>query len=37
MQLRTAFWGMVLCLCLTPILSAQDATKVDPNHYKVVS
>ena len=37
MQLRTALWGMVLCLCLTPILSAQDATKVDPKHYKVLS
>lgn len=29
--------GAVLCLCLTTILSAQDAVKVDPKHYSVLS
>lgn len=34
--------GLVLCavaagLCLAPIASAQDAVKVDPKHYSVVS
>jgi mannose-6-phosphate isomerase-like protein (cupin superfamily) len=28
---------VVTCVCLVPILSAQDAVKVDPNHYTVVS
>ena len=27
----------LLCACLVPILSAQDAVKVDPKHYSVVS
>jgi mannose-6-phosphate isomerase-like protein (cupin superfamily) len=27
----------VLCFCLTPILSAQDAVKVDSKHYTVVT
>ena len=26
-----------MCVCLAPILSAQDAVKVDPKHYTVVS
>jgi len=26
-----------MCLCLAPIVSAQDAVKVDPKHYTVVS
>jgi quercetin dioxygenase-like cupin family protein len=26
-----------LCLCFTPVLSAQDPVKVDPKHYSVVS
>jgi uncharacterized RmlC-like cupin family protein len=37
MQLRQVLYGVVLCLCLAPILSAQDAVKVDPKHYRVVS
>ena len=37
MQVRRALYGIILCLCLVPILSAQDATKADPKHYKVVS
>src|SRR5436305_14216439 len=30
-------FGAVLCLCVTPFLSAQDPVKVDPKHYSVVS
>ncbi len=37
MRVRIALYGVVLCVCLAPILSAQDAVKVDPNHYTVVS
>jgi len=37
MQVRLALCGVVLSLCLVPILSAQDAVKVDPKHYTVVS
>ena len=37
MRIPLALYGAVLCLCLAPILSAQDATKVDPKHYTVVS
>ena len=37
MRVPLALYGVVLCLCLVPILSAQDAAKVDPKHYTVVS
>ena len=37
MRLPLPLYGVVLCLCLAPILSAQDATKVDPKHYTVLS
>ncbi|HYN16228.1 MAG TPA: hypothetical protein VES66_10635 [Terriglobales bacterium] len=37
MRVTLALYGAVLCVCLTPILSAQDAAKVDPKHYTVVS
>ncbi len=37
MRLPLALCGVALCVCLTPILSAQDAVKVDPKHYTVVS
>jgi quercetin dioxygenase-like cupin family protein len=37
MPVRLALFGVVLCLCFVPILSAQDAAKVDPKHYTVVS
>jgi quercetin dioxygenase-like cupin family protein len=37
MRLPRALYGLVFCLCLAPILSAQDAVKVDPKHYTVVS
>jgi quercetin dioxygenase-like cupin family protein len=37
MRVPLVFYGAVLCVCLAPILSAQDAAKVDPKHYTVVS
>ena len=37
MRVRLALYAVVLCVCLAPILSAQDAAKVDPKHYTVVS
>ena len=37
MRVPLAFYGAVMCVCLAPILSAQDAAKVDPKHYTVVS
>src|SRR5881296_4042467 len=32
-----ALYGVSLCVCFAPILSAQDAANVDPKHYTVVS
>jgi quercetin dioxygenase-like cupin family protein len=32
-----AVYGVALCFCLAPIVSAQDAAKADPKHYTVVS
>ncbi len=37
MRVPLALYGAMLCLCLATILSAQDAAKVDPKHYTVVS
>ncbi len=38
MRERLALYGVVsVCLCLVPIVSAQDAVKVDPKHYTVMS
>ena len=37
MQVRLTLYGLVLCVCFVPILSAQDATKVDPTHYTVLT
>ena len=37
MRVRLTLYGVALCLCLAPILSAQDAVKVEPKHYTVVS
>jgi hypothetical protein len=37
MRVRIAVYGLALCFCLAPIVSAQDAVKVDPKHYTVVS
>ena len=37
MRVRLALFGAVLGFCLAPVLSAQDAVKVDPKHYTVVT
>jgi hypothetical protein len=37
MRVPLALYGVLLCACFVPILSAQDAVKVDPKHYTVVS
>ncbi len=37
MRLPLALYGVVLCVCIAPIVSAQDATKVDSKHYTVIS
>jgi len=37
MRCDERFLGLVLCLYLAPTLCAQDAVKVDPKHYTVVT
>jgi len=37
MRARLALYVAAVCLCSATILSAQDAVKVDPKHYSVVS
>ncbi|HKI27017.1 MAG TPA: hypothetical protein VKA07_11870 [Candidatus Sulfotelmatobacter sp.] len=37
MRVPPALWGAALCLCLAPMLSAQDAVKADPKHYSVIT
>jgi len=37
MRVRLALFGAMLGFCLAPMLSAQDAVKVDPKHYTVVT
>ena len=37
MRARIALYMVVVCLCSATILLAQDAVKVDPKHYSVVS
>jgi len=38
MQVRLALYGVAaVCLCVAPIVAAQDAVKVDPKHYTVVT
>ena len=37
MQARFALSMVAVCLCSATVLSAQDAVKVDPKHYSVVS
>jgi hypothetical protein len=37
MKVRLALYGAAVCLCLAPIVLAQDAVKVDPKHYTVVT
>jgi hypothetical protein len=37
--MRVSLWlcGVMAGACLVPALSAQDAVKVDPKHYSVVT
>src|SRR5882724_11283633 len=37
MRARFALSMVAVCLCSAAILSAQDAVKVDPKHYSVMS
>ncbi len=37
MRVQLALYGVVLGVGLAPALSAQDAAKVDPTHYTVIS
>jgi quercetin dioxygenase-like cupin family protein len=37
MRVRLALCSAAVCLCLGTIAAAQDAVKVDPKHYTVVS
>ncbi len=37
MSLRLMLSVVVVCVCLAPIVSAQDAVKTDPKHYTVIS
>jgi hypothetical protein len=37
MRAPVALCAAVLCLCVVPAISAQDAAKVDAKHYTVVS
>src|SRR5690348_4221570 len=37
MRARFALFVAAVCLCCATIVSAQDAVKVDPKHYSVVS
>lgn len=35
MRPRYAIWGALLCFFVMGVAVAQDAAKVDPQHYKV--
>lgn len=37
MKVKLAFYGAALCLCLTPLVLAQDVVKTDSAHYTVIS
>ncbi len=37
MRVPLVLYGALLCVCVVPALLAQDAVKVDPKHYTVVS
>jgi len=37
MRVPFALCAAAVCLCLAPILLAQDAVKTDPKHYSVIS
>ena len=37
MRVPGALCGVLACACMVPLVWAQDAVKVDPKHYTVVS
>ena len=37
MRLPFAVYGVVFCVCIASMVSAQDAAKVDSKHYTVIS
>ena len=37
MKVQLMLCGLMLCVCFVTIASAQDAVKVDPTHYSVLS
>jgi quercetin dioxygenase-like cupin family protein len=37
MRRPMALYGVLLCVCVAALVSAQDAVKTDPKHYTVVS
>ena len=37
MRVSALLCGVLVCACVGPALSAQDAVKVDPKHYSVVT
>jgi quercetin dioxygenase-like cupin family protein len=37
MRLPFSLYAAILCACVAPVLRAQDAVKVDPKHYTVVT
>src|SRR6201984_2970862 len=37
MRVPGALCGVLACACMVPLVWAQDAVKVDPKHYSVVS
>ena len=37
MRMPLALCAVLSCVCLAPFVSAQDAVKVDPKHYSVIS
>jgi quercetin dioxygenase-like cupin family protein len=37
MRVPVALYGVLLCACAVPLVSAQDAVKADSKHYSVVS
>jgi len=37
MRVPVALCRVLMCACIAPIVSAQDAVKTDPKHYTVVS
>jgi len=37
MRLPGALCGVLACACMVPLVWAQDAVKVDPKHYTIVS